>query len=452
MACFLTALVLGGCTGQAIQPAVEPEPAAQDTVVRIARWPNCDLAAFQQLMQEYSESNPHGITVEVDALPWDRFVETINLQMTSGEGADILGLKSDQVYYYAGRDWILNLEGEADLSFTESYPAWTRQYQKSYQYTGGFYAIPSTQVTFRLLYNRGLLADAGYTAPPETLSQLEAAAMAISQSGVGQHRYGLGVPLGDEWAGLVAAMEAPLTRSGIHYFDYEEDLYTLGGYKDWLEMLGRLESKGLLYPGGTSLRQDITFAQFAEGNIGMVYADSSTPYLLDEKYRTVVDWDVAMPPTGGEAAGALQVAPGVCYAVNAFSAQKEAAIRVWEYLHSAEFMKKLMVAGIEIPVLDEVLRNPENLPNIRGYEAFLPGEGEAVYPVTPVEMDEHLRLGTYLVQNTGLAEVGPALEAAEQELNDYYAYKKSFPSYPYGRYTIPEFDAEKPDATWYPLA
>ena len=195
-------------------------------------------------------------------------------------------------------------------------------------------------------------------------------------------------------------MEAPATHSGIYFYDYKNDTYNLNIYEKWFETILEIKKHGGLFPGETTLKPDYARVQFAEGNIGMMFASSWEPAIFTHQYTVKCDWGVAMPPAidkSSMAKGAVMMVPGSCYAINDKSTNSLSDIlTVWKYLYSEDFLSTLYKNGSEVPIFGNIISDYEYDPHIINFYKFLPSDIDSAYPNTPKGFDEWSRMKAYL--------------------------------------------------------
>lgn len=421
------------------------------TQITISFWSLGYSKGYEEGITKYNQDNHEDIKAVLLKIPQDRYSETINMLMASGEGPDVIGLNDELLNSYIERRWILDLSNYIDDSFKERFPDWVINSATDYSYRGNIYSFPSSMITFRLIYNRDLFKSAGLDpdAPPKTLDELVEYASKISSTHRGDKKYGFAIPGGSEWTGFIQSMEAPLSYSGVYYYNYTDGRYDLFVYKPWFEAILKMENNGGLFPGKSSLKIDPTRMQFAEGNIGMMFATSWEPAVFKYLYQAKCNWDTAMPPALDENSigkGALLTSVGSRYAVNSKTSNLSKAIKVWKYLYSEDFQKDLYQLGCEIPIIKGVADCQENMPDIKNFDKFLPFSSsiDSPYPNTPKGFDEWSRVKAYstVLENNNL--LYEKFNEEIQRLEIYYKRERSLGRYSENEYIIKDFDPKNP--------
>lgn len=382
----LAVLLLSGTAGCADAPS---EPAAMGSVessrdvvtLTVAVQEYTDSKALRGAIAQYEQEHP-GTRVELARLPVDRYDEFLHLMMTSGEGPDLFQASTEWMTTYLYKNWLLDLSPWIQQEHLSGYPDWAADYTRE---NSRFYAVPSEASTLRLVYNKELFRRAGLDPehPPATLAELRDYATSISRAGQGYRIYGFALPAGENGP-LQQALEAGGTRSGRHYYQYDDGTYDFGVYAPWFELMLDMKQKGGMFPGETSLSMNTALTQFAEGNIGMMHMTNREYAALLSMMADPSGLGVAMPPvydSGQEAAGALMLTLQAPLAVHNHTAHKEEAVSLWRALHAEAYQERLHEEGMSIPV--QRLGAREGSDPRHALSEFQPGPGESPYPQEP---------------------------------------------------------------------
>lgn len=251
------------------------------------------------------------------------------------------------------------------------------------------------------------------------------------------------------------------TYSGTYLYNYRTGRYDLSGYAPWLQMLLDMKAQGSLYPGETLLKRNSALRQFADGNIGMMYV-TSKDYVKLQEYMPKDDWAVALPPVTSAAqkgAGALMMIPHSPLVVNSAASNREAAVKVWEFLQSKEFLTILFKQALALPVVDGILELPNMAPGLGHFSEFYPAAEDSIYPLSPQIMDQYdpntvsveprdsgdrPRMQLYLQILSGEKELKEALRSETQRLNRMLDIAATGYSFKHEEYIYPEFNPKDP--------
>lgn len=356
----------------------------QKTKITLAVQSSEEFKVIESLIEQFNSVHS-GYYVEVVNLPRDRYDQTLNMRMTSDEGPDVFQIGTGWLTPYIYKNWLLDLSEAVSEQELNAFPRWAVDYTKQNNH---FYAIPSAMMTLRLIYNKELLARAGYNPenPPTSLEELKSYADKISQAGTGYQKYGFALPAGEDWAGFQQALEIANTYSGINYYDFAKGKYDFTVYKNWFQTMLDMKQQGGLFPGETSLKSDTALTQFAEGNIGMMYVTNRDFVMLDRMKSPQFAWGIAMPPLLAPSdlgKGALMIYPEPPFAINGYTRHKQEAVELWKFLHSREYLGALYKQGGAIPTLEGITDDPQYRPLQPQFDAFLPNGEESPYPKEP---------------------------------------------------------------------
>jgi multiple sugar transport system substrate-binding protein len=390
--------------------------------VKLAHWSTPSAKVIKNLISEYNETNTDKVQVEIIRIPSDKVEETLNLLMSSGQGPDIFGISTGNINTYVSNKWIADLSKYIDISFLSRFPTFAIELAKNPAYGGKFYTIASIVDTYRLVYNKDLFRTAGLNpyAPPKTLEELKKFAKKISDANRGNNKYGFALPAAEGWVAFCLGMEYPATFSGLNEFDFKTGKFDLTVFKPWLQTFIDMKNDGSLLPGETLLKNDIARSQFAEGNIGMIFAGSWDPSVYDLQFPASFDWGVAMPPAVDEASigkGAINAGPGWCWAINGNTQPMAQAVKVWKFLYSEKFLGELYKAGMVLPIIKGITDNPDYKPILKNFDKFIPTEYDSAYPYLPSGIDDSPRWNAYLAAFTGAKTVDQALKEETDRLN-----------------------------------
>ncbi len=453
---IVTLFYLSGCSSVDFdgEPGIagsgsDKELTGEKVNIQIATWSLGYQKGIEEAIARFNRTNRSNIEITLLQIPKYKYTEILNMLMTSNDGPDIFGINNEWLDTYINRNWALNISQYADDDFLKDFPEWAIRFSKNPAFRGGIYTIPATMITSRLIYNKDLFESAGLDSskPPTTMIELKEYALKISKAGVGNGKYGMAIPLGEDWAGFVQSMEMPLTYSGVYYYNFKKGTYDLDEYSKWFEMLADLKSRGGLYPGEATLKIDTVRAQFADGNIGMMFASSWEPSVLKNQYEMKCRWGVAMPPAfdvASTAKGKLMIVPGICYVVNPNSPEKEKVLEVWKYLYSRECLGEQYRQGGEIPVVEGITSDPEFKPDIENYSEFLPGKDDSPWPNVPIGSSEWERFLIYKEANEKYEKAGTILQHGAAKLNEQFMNKVAVKVIDIRDYTDKDFDPRQP--------
>lgn len=402
-------MLLIGCAGSSMFEGITPEerpgekvldtPENEKINIQFAQWSVSSSPIAEEVINVFNASNEEQIYIDMIKIPIERYIETLNMLNSSGEGPDVYEIIYEWLGSYGIKGWICDMSSYTDENFLEAFPSWAVEYGKDIN--NKLFSLPSNMITYRLIYNKDLFRESGIDpeAPPKTLSEFERYANIISEKGKGKRKYGFAQPMGAIWLDFVMPLEALNGYSGIYFYDHEERKYNVTAYEPWLRSIQNLNRNGGIFPGMHTMKSDLAMTQFAEGNIGMMFAASWQVSDLINYLQPKCNWGVAMPPAIDEESigkGSVCISTAGWYVVNTKTKHLNEAIKVWKYLYSKEYLGELFAKSCIIPVPNNILKDRLYRTIDRNFEEFLPGDKDALYLNTPRNADEWRRKDAYV--------------------------------------------------------
>ena len=131
-----------------------------------------------ELIAEFEAANP-GIKVVQTTFPYDSYQEKLAAAIAAGEGPDIVNLFYGWVPKYVKAGALQELPAtsfSADIIESDFAPL-----VKINKFDGKYYTIPIAVRTLGLFYNKDILAENGFDAPPSTLEEMVNMAVACTK-------------------------------------------------------------------------------------------------------------------------------------------------------------------------------------------------------------------------------------------------------------------------------
>lgn len=158
--------------------AMAPAAAQQLRVVEVLTSP-ARTEVMNRIVADFEADNP-GVSVELISIPWDTAFERVLNMALSGQSIDVIEMPDRFISSLATNDWLTDLgpwlegwEGATDL--TDAALGYTRIFGDT------AYFLPYGFFVRAMIYNRDLLAQAGFDAPPETMDEFMTMVEAVSQ-------------------------------------------------------------------------------------------------------------------------------------------------------------------------------------------------------------------------------------------------------------------------------
>jgi multiple sugar transport system substrate-binding protein len=159
-----------------------------------------------------------------------------------------------------------------------------------------------------------------------------------------------------------------------------------------------MKDNGIIFPGEMTMKEDLALLQFAEGNVGMMFIQNWGPVLLEDLFSINCDWGVAMPPAINKDVkekGYVGIDLSGWQVINKKTKNLKKSVAFWKYLYSKDYNSKLYQDGCLLPVIDGIITDTNNQPDLKNFGQFIPGSKDSVYPLTPLDIDEVNRANIY---------------------------------------------------------
>jgi len=232
---------------------------------------------------------------------------------------------------------------------------------------GKYYSIgKSGGAAAKLAYNKDLFAECGIEAPPKTFAEMREIAKIITEKGNGV-KYGFALPLKDAvftryYVMIPGCPSGLMNRDG---FDPATDKFDYSIYGKMVGFLRELIADGSVFPTPYTLDNDTARAQFAEGNVGMIYAHGWDVAVYNDQFPAKCDWAVVDYPVFDELKGGHPFGVGgtTGWYMSALSKYPDAQYEVFKWLYSEEVQKRLLetnsISSATLKSLADVITNSE---------------------------------------------------------------------------------------------
>ena len=156
--------------------------AAEPVTIEVTNWHTTEEqfgVPFREIVADFEAKNP-GIKVELVDLPWFGTLDNLTVRAAGGDAPDVALLSEF---------WVPSLAAQGALQpMNDLVPAdtlasleWARgSLLDPYTFDGELVALPWYVFGFSLIYNKGILAQAGYDGPPATFDEFEEQIAAVA--------------------------------------------------------------------------------------------------------------------------------------------------------------------------------------------------------------------------------------------------------------------------------
>lgn len=128
---------------------------------------DAELAGFRSAITAFQSANS-GVTVDLNAVPYEQMFTNIDAQLQAGTPPDVFRVPYYTFGSYAGRDQLLDLTPHLDKGFADRF---TPQAWAAVQSGKAPFGVPHHTDTTAILYGVKALADAGITDIPQTIDE-----------------------------------------------------------------------------------------------------------------------------------------------------------------------------------------------------------------------------------------------------------------------------------------
>ncbi len=173
----------GTATGFALmgfRPIAAQEAAATDFALAMVDWSDPVQEAFEEvIIPRFIEENP-GSTVSINWTNWGRYNEEMTTAFASGVTPDVFQGGAVWAPQMARRNWAVPLNDFINADEEWDWADFPEGLQADVTIRGNIVAVPYRQDLRTLWYNREMLAEAGFDAPPATWDEFLEVALAAT--------------------------------------------------------------------------------------------------------------------------------------------------------------------------------------------------------------------------------------------------------------------------------
>lgn len=384
----LATVTLSACTS----PVNNEEQGVQEVTVLLRGGANTQTTKAS--IEKFNKENDGSIKIKYEEKD-DSLGEYIRVALQAGTAPDIFQDVPESSYLMGiNSGWFRTLDEELINKYTELLvPGAVKK-----DVDGKVRSVAeSNGGTFKLIWNKDMFAECGLNPekPPVTWDEVKEYARILTEKGNGT-KYGFALPLKHEgFARLYVMMPGgPSNLYNDDGYDPATGKFDFSIYEPMLNVYKDMVDEGSVFPTPITLDNDTARAQFAEGNIGIMFAARWDVGVFSEQFPCKIDWGIANFPTfTGEFTGSYPVAQSSgAILMNAKSKHPDAQLKVWEFLVGEEFARAQQEAGMRISA-HKSLSKPEFMnSSIKGFvELNTVDEGLPLHyidcpPVPPVQI------------------------------------------------------------------
>ncbi|GMQ56078.1 hypothetical protein AN1V17_04700 [Vallitalea sediminicola] len=320
------------------------------------------VTPLEKLIKEYNRTRSTKIILE--KVSYDKYQYILNMRMMSKDKPDIFMLDEDWLETYNSKNWLLAINKYLGEKVNELYDN----------------VILLSMRTYRLIYNKDIFDEVGLDSdkPPRTLEDLYKDAIKISEMKIGES-YGFALYLKDRESGFLSLLENANKMNGLYYYDKENDKYDFSIYKEWFQVMTKINQQSGILQYATELKKDNVLKQFDESNIGMMIISNEDYYWLDSQENNNIG--ISNVPIWNEADikdNDISI-PGILIGVNSKTDSVDEIVEFCKQLTSREWGIYMYEKGYIIPSYNIDLEELNEMIDMNTSIEFLPDREMYIY-------------------------------------------------------------------------
>ncbi|PWD50723.1 sugar ABC transporter substrate-binding protein [Serinibacter arcticus] len=339
-------VALGGC---GFAPSSQPTN-RQGTLTFTTWGTDAELAGFRSAITSFEAAN-EGVTVELNAVPYEQMFTNIDAQLQAGNPPDLFRVPYYTFGAYAGRGQLLDLSPHLTA---ERQDVFTPQAWAAVQNDGATFGLPHHTDTSAILVNRDLLTAAGITEIPETI---EDAWTWEELAEIGE-RLKAGLPAGTSpwaynWQGNgVTRWLSLLFQADGAFLDTDQvtPLIDSDAGREAVEFASSFFSNGYVPANNTIASSSYASESWFSQSVAMVW--SGAFQLPDADATAAFDWTATFAPRNARPGGDFG---GNALVATADTAQPELAAAFLEHVTDADPMREFCKVASLLPTRADLL-------------------------------------------------------------------------------------------------
>ncbi|GIH94477.1 extracellular solute-binding protein [Planobispora siamensis] len=411
---LLAASACGGDGGSGDGPAAQS--GAPKTLTYWASNQGPSLEADQEILKPELDrfKKETGIEVKVEVVPWADLLNRILAATTSGQGPDVLNI---------GNTWSASLQATGafvpfDDALLGKLGGKERFLGPSLAATGAQgqppAAIPIYGMTYGLMYNKKMFADAGIDGPPKTWDEFIETGKKLTKDGKwGLAVEGASVTENAHHAFIFGQQHGadPFDASGKPQFDSDKQVAATKQFLDLMAVHKIVNPSNAEYGNGTQAVQD-----FTSGKAGMLMwqsiASSAKAAGMGEDEYGVAPIPLPDPAQGGKQVNGMVA--GINLAIFKSSRNQDAAVEFAKFMTSKQTQQNLNKAYGSLPTVNDAYDDPAfQTEHIKAFQQIL-ATTAAPLPQVPEESQYETLVGTAM--NELFADVASGKPVSEAQI------------------------------------
>lgn len=285
------------------------------------------MAPLLACFDAYEEANP-GIEIVFQQSSYRDFLQTILTARVGGTAPDIYNIYSIWAPQLAAAGTLAEPPQDVKDWITEAYGDGT---VGAATINGTLWGIPTELSVYQLFYNKKLLAEAGYDAPPATWDELVEIAGKITETNDQGNITTAGYVYGPSVANAVHIYYSQMYNAGVAPYsdDFRSTNFTT---PESIEIIGR---QGELFANGIT-SNSVTTDDFAAGRAAMMIAANWNKQGLQDAFGDDFESTVGIAPIPGDGGDPGTMLYSFFWAVDSTSDVQQEAWDLLKWMNTAQ--------------------------------------------------------------------------------------------------------------------
>ena len=306
------------------------------TIQIATHYNEAQMGPLLECFAAYEASNP-GITIEFQQAAYGDFLQTILTSRVGGTSPDIYNIYSIWAPQLAAAGTLAEPPADVQDWIRASYGAGS---VGAATINGTLWGIPTELSVYQLFYNKKILAEAGFDAPPATWQELHDMAAAITTTNDQGVIDRAGYVYGPSVANAVHVYYSQMYAAGVAPFadDFRSTNFTSPESIEIVDRMGALFAEGIT--SNTNITDD-----FAAGSAAMMIAANWNKAELQEVYGDEFENTVGIAPIPNNGGPAGTMLYSFLWAVDSTSDVQAESWELLQWLNTAQEGKPLSCTG-----------------------------------------------------------------------------------------------------------
>lgn len=320
--------------------------------------------ARQPLLDAFTKET--GIKVNSTRVQYNELLNKINTAVQGGGDLDVIEMDTIWTAQFASAGWIDDLSSQIGGDVKKDIP---ESALSAVTFQGKLYGMPWFNSAKHLFYNEKLLKDAGFSAPPATLDDFVAQAKAATKPG----QWGSVWSWKQSEALICDWVSIMFTKKGAQMLDSsgKAAFNTTGGTEALQWMVDLLYTHKAADPASLEYTEDDVKKAFYTGTVALTYnwegtlPDGNDP----EKSQAAPNVRIGLLPGSADVkSSSINGSEG--WAILKVAKNKDAAVKLVEYMVSPAWQKQSAIINGDYPVLASLYSDADLAKKVQDFAVY----------------------------------------------------------------------------------